>query len=164
MFINKLNCHYVRTIRLFEAVMSLLVPYWLSRYLCGPIRGHHTNLPLVSCQTGTAISLTWNLVTEVGLKFLHISSASVYRCDGFQSKSFSCTPPWPRPTRRRPSQSSPSPSPSAGATGDSSTGPTFLPRDSFPNVTMQLVAASPHLDPRNLITSIKSGCVPLLER
>lgn len=48
----------VRTIRLFEAVMSLLVPYWLSRYLCGPIRGHHTNLPLVSCQTGTAISLT----------------------------------------------------------------------------------------------------------
>ena len=71
----------------------------------------------------------------------------------FRVKSFSCTPPRPRPSRKRPS--SPSPSPSAGASGDSSTGSTFfLPRDSFPNVTMQLlVAASPHQDPRNLITS-----------
>ena len=66
----------------------------------------------------------------------------------FRVKSFSCTPPRPRLTRRRPS--SPSPSPSAGASGDSSTGSTFsLPRDTFPNVTMQLlVDASPHLDPK----------------
>ena len=75
----------VRTIRLCEAVVSLLVPYWLSCYLCGPIRGHHTNLPLVSCQTGTIISLTLNLVKLWQKKFLHVSSANAYRCDGFQS-------------------------------------------------------------------------------
>ena len=41
--------------------------------------------PLVSCQTGTAISLTLILVKLWQKKFLHVSSANAYRCDGFQS-------------------------------------------------------------------------------
>ena len=51
----------VRTIRLFEAVLSLLVPYWLAA-TCADQSEAIIQISLSQLQTGTAISLTLNLV------------------------------------------------------------------------------------------------------